>query len=229
MRRVFAIAKSVLFFCLCTSAIAANYPPNIDYGDEGDFIAKRAVEQGRMAMLSTAGPILIANPILPGSSRTGVDEEFTDTSWDLSDLTNPTLIQKQNCHQDGCFLGGGIHFHAHVTSYVEDKAYLASGRYWKYGTGGWLTYDASGETSIEQMVYHRDPRPGIFKGEKINTPWRYSHLTSPYDTIDYWEYNFSPSGLFQIRNTDRSHGVVFAEWDHSGLTGVRGFLFSLVT
>lgn len=217
--------KGLVVFCMNAGVMAADYPPNIDYGDEGDFVARVAVEQGRAAMISTAGPILIANPILPGSSRTGVDENFTDTSWDLSDLTNPTLIQMQNCFEDKCYLGGGPHFHSHLTSYHDGKAYLNSGRWWQFGTGGWLRYDPDAETSIEQMVYSRDPLGDdrTQHGVELGEPWRYSHLTSPYDSVDYWEYNFNPSGAYQLRSTDRSHGTVFAEWDHAGLTGVTGF------
>ncbi len=180
--RLFTITKLGLLCLISTSILAADYPPNIDYGSTGDFLAHRANQHGRMSMLSTAGPILIANPILPGSSNIGINPEVTDTSWDLSDLTNPTLIQKQNCYEPSgnCYIGGGVHFHAQITSYANGKAYLASGRWWEFGTGGWLTYDANAETSIDQMYYHRDPlAPRSLRGTELGEPWRYSHLTSP--------------------------------------------------
>ena len=80
--------------CYTGLALAADYPPNIDYGDLGDFIVKRGTEHGRTADLTPIGPILINFPEAPGSSSVAIEELiFRDTAWDLSDLTNPTLIK----------------------------------------------------------------------------------------------------------------------------------------
>lgn len=213
---------------------AADYPPNIDYGSQGDFLAKRAVEHGRSSIISTIGPILISNPQLDSTTGFAVDSVVTDTSWDLSDLTNPTLIQYQNCNGDDCYAGKGPHAHAHLTTYHEGEAYLDISR--ALPGGDFVSYDPNGLTSIEQMVFSRDPLLGqidfngtgptrlLYKGYELGTASIHSHLTSPYYTVDYWQYDFNPSEQFSIRNTNRSWGTDLAKWDHMGLTGAAGFV-----
>ncbi|MFT5117424.1 MAG: hypothetical protein ACI9NY_000953 [Kiritimatiellia bacterium] len=207
--------KLGLFYIVSISVFAADYPPNIDYGSQGDFLAKRGGDRGRTALLNLSGPILINTPEAPGSSSAGITADFTDTAWDLSDLTNPQLISEYNCFGETCYRAMGIHAHAKLTRYHEGEAYFGAGRWWQIGTGGWLRYNPDEESSVEQMLFSNDPWN--------ETGWRYSDLTSPYHTIDYWQYNFTPSSLYQIKSSGSSNAEVFAEWDHIGLTGAAGF------
>ena len=89
----FFVTFTILFFT-STLLFAADYPPNIDYGEQGDFLAKRGEDRGRTSMLNLSGPILINNPEPPGSSTIGITPAFTDSAWDLSDLRNPQLISE---------------------------------------------------------------------------------------------------------------------------------------
>ena len=61
----------------CSQSYSASYPPNIDYGSQGDFIAKRGVTHGRTANLN----------ILQGragdlSDRPIVAQQFLDHRFD---------------------------------------------------------------------------------------------------------------------------------------------------
>jgi hypothetical protein len=207
---------SLLLLGMSLPSFAADYPPNIDYGTQGDFLAKKGGDRGRTSILNLSGPILINTPEAPGSSTVGITPVFTDSAWDLSDLSNPQLISDYNCFEETCHRAMGIHAHAKFTRYAGGEAYFLAGRYWEIGTGPWLSYDESAVTSVEQMLFRNNPWD-------MDAGWKYSNLTSPYHTQDYWQYNFSPSELYQIKSSGYSNAQVYAEWDHIGLTGATGF------
>ncbi|EGG94837.1 hypothetical protein IMCC1989_2240 [gamma proteobacterium IMCC1989] len=223
-----------LFLLLLISnlSIAASYPPNIDYGSQGDFVAKRGVTHGRTANLTPIGPILLNMPEAPGSSDGGgVVLESYNTAWDLSDLTNPTLISRIS-------LGLTQPIGAHGTTYYFDDAYAYL---FTFGTevggvgGSHVRYDADGATSLQQLVPtdSYDLQPNYYSSGFAGEPLGYSMMTSPYNNRAYWEYGFDPSGLYNITNpvtfdTDPNNsapwvGPLITEWDHLGNTGVTGF------
>lgn len=219
----FIVAATALL--LTNTAWSASYPPNTDYGSQGDFLAKRGTEFGRTADLAVIGPILINQPEAPGSTSTGVQYRFEDTAWDLSDLTNPTMIRSMTCPT--CFAGQPINAHGTVTRFANDDAYLLT----PAGIGGlgqYSQFDPAGQTSLDQLV----PADGPWN----HIPLDYSMLTSRYVSRMYWDYGFDPSGLHWIRDPSRPLvwdpnnptnptwlGEFVAEWDHLGLTGVTGF------
>ncbi len=222
----------ILYSFIHATSHAADYPPNIDYGNQGDFIAKRGVTHGRTANLTPIGPILLNMPEGPGSSDGGgVSLELYNTAWDLSDLTNPTLI-------DRISLGLTQPIGAHGTTYHFDDAYAYL---FTFGTevgelgGSHVRFDPNGASSLEQLVPtdSYDLEPDYYSSGFAGEPIGYSMMTSPYNNRAYWEYGFDPSGLYEIRNsvtfdTDPSNpapwsGTLMTAWDHLGNTGVTGF------
>jgi hypothetical protein len=209
---------------------AAEYPPNIDYGSQGEFVAKRGVTHGRTANLTALGPVLINVPEAPGSSAAGgVTYQPWNTAWDLSDLTNPTLISRisENLTQP-------VEAHGTAFRFDGDDAYVYTRGSEVNGVDGrYLRFEESGATSLDQLVPNNDylfneSYQGAGIGSEI---LGYSMMTSPYTARTYWEYGFDPSGLYQIRDPsvfDESIeapwlGVLIAEWDHLGTTSVTGF------
>ncbi|MGS2717888.1 putative Ig domain-containing protein [Eionea flava] len=213
--QIFVISFSFLCLFISNNTFSADYPPNIDYGSAGDVLAKRGGDRGRTSILSISGPLLINNPQESGSSSVGIVPDFTDSAWDLSDLTNPTLVAEHNCFEGTCYRGAGVHSHAHFTRYDNEAAYVSVGRNFRFGTGGWLRYNYQGET-VEDSLSFGEPPWGL-------PNWAYSNLTSPYHTEDYWQYLFAPSEQYSIREHGWSDAQVYAEWDHIGLTGTTGF------
>lgn len=223
-------ASLLLLLLISNLSIAASYPPNIDYGSEGQFVAKRGVTHGRTANLSALGPVLVNLPEGPGSSSAGgVTYQPWNTAWDLSDLTNPTFVAQL---LDGITQPVGAHGTAY--RFDGDDAYVYTRGAEINGVGGdYLRFDESGATTLDQLV--------PTNGYSFNNTYRdvgigdevlgYSMMTSPYTARTYWEYGFDPSGLYQIRDPsvfDESIespwlGVLIAEWDHLGNTGVTGF------
>ncbi len=204
--------------------IAADYPPNIDYGNLGDFMVKRGTEHGRTADLTPIGPILINFPEGPGSSSVAIDElVYRDTAWDLSDLHDPKLIRiLYNGAQQP------IGAHATVTRFDPELGAML------WNGGDYFRYDPNGETSIDQIIFQE-----FFDWDF--EPHSYSRMFVPYHTRTYWEYGFDSSGLYAIRDTNQTLsdtddtawlgrtentpwlGKPLVAWDHLGLTGVTGF------
>jgi hypothetical protein len=193
-------------------------------------VAKRGVTHGRTANLTALGPVLVNLPEGPGSSTAGgVTYQAWNTAWDLSDLTNPTFITQL---MDG--ISQPVDAHGTAFRFDGDDAYVYTRGSEVNGVGGdYLRFDASGATTLDQLV--------PINGYSFNNRYRdvgigdevlgYSMMTSPYTARAYWEYGFDPSGLYQIRDPsvfDESIeapwlGVLVAEWDHLGNTGVTGF------
>jgi len=210
---------------------AVDYPENIDYGDKGSFIAKRGVEYGRTADLTNIGPVLVNMPEGPGSSAATLENgvQFRSTAWDLSDLTNPTLIEKDL---------GGIHqpMHAHGTlvRFHNGEEYLWRGN-------DYFVFDPEQAAAADQINIVGE----TWKYGWGHNPTGYSTMFTPYNMRVYWEYGLDTSGLFAIRDpyTPVEEGVnlewlgrsqsgvdggqPLVAWDHLGLTGVTGFTFMM--
>ncbi len=199
--------QNILFTSILLSnatSWAASYPPNIDYGSEGDFITKRGTEFGRTADLGVIGPVLVNLPEAPGSSDNGVTLRSEDTVWDLSDLTNPTMIRSLTCPT--CFMGMPIDAHATVTRFVGDEAYI----YTRNGNresenGDYLRFDPNQPTSNEQVVSVR-PDQNVWPASPVG----YTMQSSPYASNRYWDYDNSPSPTISIR--DREQNITLANW-----------------
>lgn len=220
-RTTFLLSASLLL--VTNTALAASYPPNIDYGTKGDFIAKRGTEFGRTADLTTLGPVLFNFPEGPGSSDLSIEEfRFEDTAWDLSDLTNPTLIRSLTC--DTCFATQPIGAHATVIRFAPELGPLI------WAGDDYFRYDAETDEIHSQEFF-----------DWGTPPLSYTTMFSLYHTRTYWEYGFDPSGLYAIRDPsnfleDTSDtewlgnsenvawlGEPLVAWDHLGETGVTGF------
>lgn len=236
-----ALAMVTLMGSALTSVdlVAADYPANIDYGSKGDFVVKRGVEFGRTADLLPIGPVLINLPEGPGSSSVNLSDgvRYEDTAWDLSDLTNPTMIRSLTC--DTCYPGQPIGAHATVIRFDPETAPSIYTRADNY------SFDPSGATSNDQLVTSEGP--SNWRSE----PLSYINLTSPYYVRTYWDYGFDPSGTFAIRDLGNIPasgpvqdyslrgtqwdgilgesqlptwlGTPMVYWNHLGLTGVTGF------
>lgn len=232
-----------LFACLLLStastAFSASYPPNEDYGSQGDFLVKRGVEFGRTADLMTIGPILINLPEGPGSSDVNLPDgvRLEDSAWDLSDLRNPTMIRSLTC--DTCFPAQPIHAHATLVRFHSTEGPLLLGREdYKYNPDG---VDSNAQLVAEDLWDDWWGYPSI----------GYTHQSAPYYVRTFWDYGLDTSGTFAIRDTSRylaegvpgtsnvrgtpyeelfgasELGVWLGEplvyWDHLALTGVTGF------
>jgi len=222
------------------SVIAAEYPPNNDYGQQGDFLAKRGVDRGRTAILAPIGPVLLNLPETPGSSNKNVNLSVIDTAWDLSNLTNPRLIGPFNCDPNGqnCDNGQGTHAHAVYTRFVNGTGYLMGN--FRYQEGRFAFYDPS-QSSLSQQI-----RRIANINNSVSRGVGYAGLTSKFSAKDYWEYNtdilddhllltlfgetmpqadqdkLSALGLsneFPVWLGRHATDV----WDHTQLTGVTGF------
>jgi len=228
----FRVVIILLAITLSSTVLAADYPPNIDYGQQGDFIAKRAVENGRAAIIMPIGPVVITQPEGPGTSSAGLDNgvDSVNAYWDLTDLTNPQSFEMTHCatHQAGCSNTSPIQAHATVIRLIDGEPLL-----WEptWRTGRYTGFDPNGASSAEQMT--KIPYNNAFR-KKHGTIGRYGSLTSPYNHSIYWGYGDPPTEDYYIRDsrtadgTDASGGGNFlgyplVEWDHFGLTGVSGF------
>jgi len=201
---------------------AADYPANIDYGSQGDFIVKAGAEFGRTANLNLVGPLLVNLPEAPGSTSNGLTYRPEATVWDLSDLSAPNLIRSLTC--DTCFLGSPIFAHATVIRFDQGDAFLYTRNSDPVGGGDHMTFNPGGATSNDQAV-----------SKNLNwgfDPMSYPMLFSPYHLRRWWDYGDDPSGLQWIRDPsrllpegepERWLGEYFVSWDHLGLTGVTGF------
>ena len=212
----------IVLLIITGPAHSADYPPNIDYGSQGDFITKTGTEYGRTANLTLVGPLLVNLPEGPGSSSNGVTWLPESTVWDLSDLTNPSLIRSLTC--DTCFLGSPVFAHATVIRFDNNDAYLYTRNDDPANPGDHLTFNPAGETSNDQAA-----------PQHLNwgfNPMSYTMLFSPYNLRRWWDYGDNPAGLQSVRDPsrllpegepERWLGEYLVSWDHLGETGVTGF------
>lgn len=209
-------------FAYTPNVFSASYPANIDYGTQGDFVAKVGTEYGRTANLTLVGPLLVNLPEAPGSTSDGIPYESKSSVWELTDLTQPSLIRTITC--DTCFMGMPISAHATITRFDNDEAYLYMRERDIVGNGEYMTFDPLGLTSNDQAA-SRDLNWGF-------DPMSYPMMFSPYYLREWWEYGNQPSGLQSIRDPsnllpigESQHwlGEHLVQWDHLGLTGVTGF------
>ncbi len=227
------ISSLFLFGSLfCSSLLfAANYPPQMDYGEQGDFIAKLGTEFGRTADLMMIGPVLANLPEHPGSTTVAIDElRPEDTIWDLSDLTNPTFIRSYA--EEGRGPRQPILAHGTVVGFDKELGpMLWAGRDWWHLDPNKDPTDPTNDLIIEY--------PSVW--EPKHSPLNYPMMFSPYYVRHYWEYGFSTDGLFAIRDPSRFLedtletewlgegenylwlGEPLVAWDHLALTGVTGF------
>ena len=160
--RILCILVSILFVPL---AFSADYPPNIDLGSQGDFLAKRGVQYGRTAILMPIGPALVSLPEGPSSSEAaGVVLDQNDNVWDLSDLTNPVLIREM----EG--LSEPVDAHATAIRYANGEAHLyaRSSTYW--------TFDPNGADSVSQLVLRNLDGDPLYEPDPLGQ----LGLTAPY-------------------------------------------------
>ncbi len=207
----------LIFFFFISHSFSADYPPNIDLGSQGDFLAKRGVQYGRTTILMPIGPALVSLPEGPSSSdAAGVVLDQNDNVWDLSDLTNPILIREM----EG--LSEPVDAHATGIRYANGEAHLyaRSSTYW--------TFNPNASDSNSQLVLRNLDGDPLFEADPLGQ----LGLTAPYFVRNFWEYNVD-SQEFGIRNPmvfapDEDIpflGEFFVRWDHLGLTGVTGFPF----
>lgn len=209
----------------------ATYPPNIDYGQQGDFITKVGTEFGRTADLMMLGPMLINLPEGPGSTGVAIDAyRFEDTVWDISDLTNPQLVKSMT--EEGGFGMQPIAAHATVVRFTEEHGPLL---WWG---DDWMRFDPEATNTFDQ-IQSQFYSAGGYK------PLSYTNMFSPYYTRAYWDYGFNADGVYAIRDPSRLLpsepnpnpeyaylgvnenqwwlGEPLVDWDHLGQTGVTGF------
>jgi len=226
----------------CSVSTAADYPANIDYGQQGDFITKRGVERGRTAILQTVGPILLNLPEKPGTSADNINLRNVDTAWNLQNLLNPTLIGEINCDANGnnCNAGQAVHAHGVYTRFVNGQGYLYGNLGWQEGRFAY--YDPSQPTLRDQV------RRTSNTGSAVAFGGEYSSQTSQFNAKDFWVYNtevlshqqliteasreMSPAEIDKLSRLGISDqypvwkGAHASDvWDHLGLTGVTGFSF----
>ncbi len=216
----------------CSSLLfAASYPPQMDYGDQGDFIIKLGTEFGRTADLMLIGPVLANLPEYPGSTTVALEElRPEDTIWDLSDLTNPTFIRSYAVEGRG----PRHPILAHGTLVAFDKEFGFGPMLW--AGDDWWHFDPDKDPTdpTNDLILEY---PSVWEPRPLSYPMMFS----PYYTRHYWEYGFNTEGLFAIRDTtqfieDTSQtewlgedenqlwlGEPLVAWDHLGLTGVTGF------
>lgn len=225
--KIKALWLSLLF---CSSLLfAASYPPQMDYGDRGDFIVKLGTEFGRTADLMLIGPILANLPEHPGSSTVAIDEfRPEDTIWDLSDLTNPTFTRSYAVEGRG--LRQPILAHGTLVAFHKEFGPML------WAGDDWWHFDPDKDISdpTNDLIVEA---PGVWQPRPLSYPMMFS----PYYARHYWEYGFDTEGLYAIRDTtqllqDTSQtewlgesenqvwlGEPLVAWDHLGLTGVTGF------
>lgn len=217
---------------LCSSFLfAASYPPQMDYGDRGEFIVKLGTEFGRTADLMLIGPVLANLPEYPGSTEVALDElRPEDTIWDLSDLTNPSYIRSYV--DEGRGPRQPILAHGTVVAFDKELGpMLWAGRDWWHFDPEKDPTDPTNDLIVEYPSAWEPSPP----------PLSYPMMFSPYYVRHYWEYRFSTDGLFAIRDPSQflevssetewlgdgeNHtwlGEPLVAWDHLGLTGVTGF------
>ncbi|MFK7805206.1 MAG: Ig-like domain-containing protein [Anaerolineae bacterium] len=189
---------------------AIAYPPNQDYGQQGEFIIKLAVDAGRSAIINTIGPALLLLPESPGSSDAHVTLQNWDSSWDMSNPLDPQFVRYVNCPNGNCRNGQGIHAHATHTNFWNGTAYLWTNNYWELGNSHW--YDTTtGDTASQSPPSH------ITAGR----------LYAPFIISDLWSYGAPFDETVTLYYTGAQgtdwRGRPIATWDHLGTTGVTGF------
>jgi len=203
-------------------SFAAQYPPNIDYGQQGDFITKRATENGRAAIIMPIGPVLVLQPETPGSSSHGFPNglDMVNVWLNLSDLTDPKKIAQNYCEADNsCKNSMPIQAHGTVLRVIDDEAVMREGP-------NWLGFDSSQSTSENQMVRRTPSR------EEGGRVVRYAGQTSNLAAQINWSYGNPPEGDYFLRDaqnlvvdssdSEAWQGAIHTTWDHSR-TGVSGF------
>ncbi|GHA20620.1 hypothetical protein GCM10008090_33160 [Arenicella chitinivorans] len=240
MNKAAAILVLLIF---SSSSFAASYPPNRDYGSEGDFIIKRGTERGRTANLSIVGPLLVNLPEGPGSTSVGVEWRWKDTVWDISNLLDPQLIREISC--ETCGGGQPIGAHGTVTRFYEGESYLYTRGGSEEDPGAYMTYNPNGVDSNAQA----DTKDLYTFGREA---FNYTMMFSPYFVRTFWDYGSAPGGDLTIRNADHfvyeghpDHnpedysesepwwtGVPYVSWDHlsesGGVTGFGSWLGNLL-
>jgi len=203
-------------------SFAAEYPPNIDYGQQGDFITKRATENGRAAIIMPIGPVLVLQPESPGTSSFNIDggANLINRWFDLSNLDDPKTIAQNYCEaDDSCTNSMPILAHGTVLRVIDDEAVIREGN-------GWLSFNPAQSSNEDQMIRRSHGRSDF--GAVLG----YSSLTSLFSAPSNWSYNNPPEGDYYITNpqlidSDPSNprqweGPRYIEWDHTP-TGVTGF------
>ncbi|MEM7335386.1 MAG: Ig-like domain-containing protein [Chloroflexota bacterium] len=188
----------------------ATYPTNQDYGQMGDFIGKRAVDAGRSAIMSTIGPVLILLPESPGSSDAHVDLQLWDSSWNLSDLSNPQFLRYVNCFEGVCRNGHAQHAHATHTNFQDGEAYLWTNNYWELGNSH--RYDPVTGDTVPETPFWQAYAGRLYSPFYMSDFWSYS---APFDSEHTIFYTYEPGPDWR--------GHPLATWDHLGDTGVTGF------
>ncbi len=194
--------------------LVIDYPPNQDYGQQGDFIVKTATDAGRSAIISTVGPAVLLLPESPGSSDAHVTLQNWDSSWNLADPMNPEFVRYVNCYEGVCRNGQGQHAHATKTVFDDGKAYLWTNNYWQMGNS---------------HVY--DPTTGDTYAESPFWQTVSGRLYTPFIISDFWSYGapFEDDATlyYTLEPGNDWRGQEVASWDHLGDTGVTGF-FSFI-
>lgn len=191
-----------------------DYPPNQDYGQQGDFIGKRATDAGRSAIISTIGPALLLLPESPGSSDAHVTLQNWDSSWDMSDPLNPQFVRYVNCHNGICRNGQAIHAHATFTGFWNDQAYLWTNNYWELGNSH--TYDPTTGDTVPESPFWQITAGRLYAPFIVDDLWSYG---APFDNSQTIYYTLEPGPDWR--------GAPIATWNHLGNTGVTGF-FSFI-
>ncbi|MEM9776436.1 MAG: hypothetical protein AAF902_17800, partial [Chloroflexota bacterium] len=191
-----------------------DYPPNQDYGQMGDFLAKRATDAGRSAIIGTAGPALILLPESPGSSDAHVTLQNWDSAWDMSDPTDPEFVRYVNCFGGTCRNAQAQHAHAFKTVFWDNRAFMWTNNHWEAGNSH-LYNQNTGD------IYQESPHWQASSGR----------LYTPFIIEDYWSYGAPFNRDSVLYYTHESgpdwRGRPIAMWDHLGDTGVTGF-FSFI-
>ena len=222
MHKLLILTLFVTFSIGITSSVASSqgaprlmdYPPNQDYGQQGDFIAHRARDAGRSAIIGTIGPALLLLPESPGSSDAHVTLQNWDSSWDMSNPLDPEFVRYVNCYEGTCRNGQGIHAHAFHTNFYNGEAYLWSNNYWQLGNSH--TYDPTTGDTVP-----------------ASPPWQQTagRLYAPFIIDDFWSYGAPFDNEVTLYYTLESgpdwRGRPIATWNHLGTTGVTGF-FSFI-
>jgi hypothetical protein len=222
----FSIGFALIVFAFPGLVFSASYPSQIPSSyQKGDFITKRGVERGRTANLGTMGPFLVNLPEAPGSSSDGINPDYRNTVWDLSDLTNPTLER---------VLGDmtmPINAHATVTRFDNNQAfYYTRNNTCDPDCGDYLVFDPSAPQNDSSQQLRKSWIDGNVWPA---SPMSYASLTTPYWITDIWTYSEVYANLrTRLRNPDvRDFNLpepwlgeyITGEWDHYGDTGVTGF------
>ena len=242
MRLAIKLLITIISISLSSNSFAIGYPnPNIDHGNQGDFLVKRGTEFGRTANLTNIGPYIVNLPESPGSSGVGLSNGARPigTIWDVSDLSNPVITHELDVE------GQPIHAHATIVRFTDQGPALYARD--NIGSNGDIGYNPNGNTADEQIEHltgiTMPDWPDIFQ---------YSQMTSPFNVRTYWEYDQGREGVIAIHDPSRFMplssesnpyeyrqgplpdlfgfdgvgvwlGVPYVYWDHFSLANVTGF------